>query len=269
VCTGANILAGKVILDSIRALHKVLGDYGFQVNSSKVGMWGYSSGGTVTDFAAEYNPSYAPDVKIAGAAIGGLTANITETSRILSGRDVAGLVIQGLLGTTQQYPEQRKYLDSRLKPEGPYNATEFHSASNMSGWDSLQHFAYQDVYEYLQGGVSDLDNPAFKAVFNNEGVAGLHGTPSAPVFIYQAIGDEMCPSPVVDAVVDKFCADGGNIFYNRNTIGGHNDEGHNGRQRALDFLGDVLDGSHVSNYPKKGCKIETVTVETSEAVGWH
>ncbi len=72
------------------------------------------------------------------------------------------------------------------------------------------------------------------------------------MFLYQAVGDTMCPVYAVDKVVNKYCAAGVNILYHRNSLGGHNDEGTTGRQRALDWLGDVLDGSHVTAMPAKG-----------------
>src|SRR3569833_614454 len=37
---GANIVAGHVILDSVRALLKTVGQFGFRTNESRVGLWG-------------------------------------------------------------------------------------------------------------------------------------------------------------------------------------------------------------------------------------
>ncbi len=266
---GANVLAGQVILDSIRALKAMLGpQYGFQTNSSRVAFWGYSSGGTATEFAAELAATYAPDLKIDAAVIGGLTANITKSLPLLNGKDVAGLMAQGLIGTTNEYPEQRKYLDSILIDEGPYNRSEFLSAATMSGWDSLEHFAYQNMWEYFKDGESDVFTDAMVGVLAHEGVAGIHGTPNLPVFYYHAVDDEMCPIEEVERVVKTFCDKGARAVLHRNVFGNHNEEGTNGRQRSLDFLSDVLEGTNKFNFPAKGCRTDTLTFEQSSSAPW-
>ncbi|OAA68263.1 Lipase, secreted [Niveomyces insectorum RCEF 264] len=272
---GANRLAGHVILDSVRAVVPTLQRYaGVRTNSSnstthknsttRVALWGYSSGATATNFALELAGTYAPDLRIDGAVVGGMTANMTRSSELLSGRDVAGLLPQTLLGMTTQYPAQRAVLNDALWPAGVYNKTEFESARTMSGWDALVHFAYQDVFRYFRHGRADVyESAPLMTMFAREGWAGQHGAappPSVPAFYYQAVADEMCPSAAVDAAVAGFCRQGGRVLYQRNLVGQHNDELVNGRQRALNFLGDVLDGTQTTAMPATGCRVDNVTI---------
>ncbi|KAK1753262.1 lipase 1 [Echria macrotheca] len=255
---GASIVAGHITIDSARAVIKVASsEYG--INKTSIGFWGYSNGASATESAVEFAPKYAPDLKIAGAAIGGLTPNLGTSGPLLAATQVAGLLIQGIIGVTSQYPEQRKYIVSRLNPSGPYNATEFFWASLMSGWQSLLYYSYVNVFEYFIGGQDDLIVPELTAMFDREGTLGNFGQPNTTIFMYHAIEDDMTPIGETDAVVQKFCDKGANILYHRNAWGGHNDELGNGRQRSLDFFGYIFDGSTKLEVPLTGCKTVNVT----------
>ncbi len=95
-------------------------------------------------------PTYAPELHIDGAAIGGLTANVTLSALQLNGKDVAGLLVQALLGLTQQYTTQRNFFDNWLKREGPYNTSEFYSALNMNVLDSAAPLGLPEHLPVLQ-----------------------------------------------------------------------------------------------------------------------
>ena len=267
---GANILAGYTILDSFRALRAMLGNYGVRIgDETRMAMWGYSSGGTATEFAAELAAAYAPELKLHGAVVGGMTGNMSASLDLVNGHDVAGLFIQGLIGLTMEYPEQRTFLNSRLKKEGQFNITEFYLASYMSGMDSLRYFSYHNVYEYFFNGKSDVYHPTMMIPFELEGIGGIVGTPNMPVLFYQSINDEMCPIEYLDPVVKRHCDNGANIWHQRNALGNHNLEGTNGRQRSLNFLTDVLDGTNISGRPLKGCKIEDVIVDQNLLIPFY
>jgi len=255
---GASIVAGYITIDSIRAvLTAVATEFG--VHDARVGLWGYSNGASATEAAVEFAPKYAPELKLAGAAIGGLTPSMTTSGPMITRTQVSGLLIQGIIGVTSQYPEERKYIVSRLNPSGPYNATEFFWASYMSGWQSLLYYSYVDVFQYFIGGQADLLVPHIVDMFLREGTLGVFGIPNTPIFMYHAIDDDMTPIEETDAVVNKFCDKGSNILYHRNSWGGHNDELTNGRQRSLDFFGHILGGGNALPFPGTGC--ETVNIK--------
>ncbi|KAM7194558.1 lipase 1 [Naviculisporaceae sp. PSN 640] len=255
---GANIVAGYVTLDSARAVLNVSSSV-YSIPSAKIAFWGYSNGASATESAVEFAAEYAPDLSIAGAAIGGLSPNVAAAGPLLSQTQVAGLLVQGLIGVTSQYPPQRAYLVSRLNPSGPYNATEFFWASYMSGWQSLLYYCYVDIFAYFIGGQADLNVPQITSMFEREGTLGSFGKPNAKIYMYHAVDDDMTPIGDTDVLVKKLCNEGANILYHRNHWGGHNDELTNGRQRALDFVGDVLDGGDTMSMPSSGCKTVELT----------
>ncbi|KAK1828915.1 lipase 1 [Podospora conica] len=255
---GANIVAGYITLDSVRAVLNVSASH-YGVSNARVALWGYSNGASASDVAAEFAAEYAPDLHLAGAAIGGLSANAAGTAGpLLSGTQVAGLLVQGIIGITSQYPAERAYILSRMHESGPYNATEFFWATYMSGWQSLLYYSYVDVFAYFIGGRADLE-VIFETVFRREGTLGGFGVPNTKLFVYHAIEDDMSRIQDTDVLVAGFCEKGANVLYHRNTWGGHNDELTNGRQRALDFLGDVFEGTNVMEVPATGCKTVNLT----------
>jgi hypothetical protein len=261
---GANIIAGYITLDSIRAVLEASRrlEPPLSFTDTRVALWGYSNGASATEAAVEFAATYAPGLKnkIVGAAIGGVAPMAAmNAAQILAQTQVSGLLVQGIIGITSQYPKQREYVLSRLFPSGPYNATEFFWASYMSGWQSLLYYSYVNVFEYFIGGRADLETPEMVDMFAREGVLGGFGVPNMPVFMYQAVQDEMAPIQDSDNLVDWLCSQGARILYHRNHWGGHNDELTNGRQRALDYLGDVLDGSNVLSFPPTGCQTVNVT----------
>ncbi|KAK3363975.1 putative lipase 1 precursor [Lasiosphaeria hispida] len=258
---GANIVAGYITLDSIRAVLSAAASE-YNVTNARVGLWGYSNGASATEVAVEFQSEYAPELKgvIKGAAVGGLTPNLQTSGPLIAQTQVSGLLVQGIIGVTSQHPEQRAYVVRRLKEEGPYNRTEFFWASYMSGWQSLLYYSYVDVFEYFIGGRADLEARDILDMFDREGTLGKFGLPETKVFQYHAIDDDMTRIEETDSLVQKFCDQGANILYHRNTWGGHNDELTNGRQRALDFLGHVLDGTTVLEVPEKGCLVVNITV---------
>ncbi|KAK0614766.1 lipase 1 [Immersiella caudata] len=255
---GANIVAGYITLDSVRAVLAAVPD-AFGVKHPRAALWGYSNGASATEAAVEFAPKYAPALKLAGAAIGGLTPSQITSGPMIARTQVSGLLVQGIIGITSQYPKQREYLLTRLHPSGPYNVTEFFWASYMSGWQSLLYYSYVDVFQYFIGGQADLEEPGMAAMFYREGTLGVFGIPDTPLFMYQAVEDDLTPIAETDSLIQNFCEKGSNILYHRNHWGGHNDELTNGRQRSLDFMGTVLGGGDVLEFPSSGCKTVNLT----------
>jgi hypothetical protein len=218
------VQSGVATLDSLIAVLEVAGNFGLRRDLAKVGLWGYSGGALATCFAAELAAVYSPKLQLAGAVYGGTSPNLTTVGQRMNAKDTAGLLIAGIVGLTSQYPDARDYLVSKMHTNGTYNATRFLSAENMSAWQALQYFMYDDAYKYFVNGEDDLYSPVMQQVSNIDGCLGSHGVPNMPVFLYKAIDDEMSPANETDALVDSYCKQGANILYHRNILGGHNQE---------------------------------------------
>ncbi|KAL2153474.1 hypothetical protein VTH82DRAFT_4629 [Thermothelomyces myriococcoides] len=252
----AGVQAGHATLDGVRAVLAVAGVGTTGINA-RVALWGYSGGALASEWAAELTEEYATKLPIAGVALGGVTPNVTSVTGYLNRKEGAGLIPQGLLGISTQHPDARAWLLSRLKPA---LRDIFLSATKMTATQSILAFQYQDIFSYFIGGYEDLHTPVMEHMYNVDGYMGYHGVPRMPVFIYNAINDELIDIRDVDALVDRFCGVGANILYHRNTAGTHAQELFNGRQRAFTWLRSVLDGTYGQFYPSLGCTIQNVTL---------
>jgi hypothetical protein len=249
---------GHATLDSVRAvLEFTISHHGLGLRlDTKYALWGYSGGGIASEWAAELQESYAPDLNFAGLVAGGLAPNVETSIGLVTGTEFAGLIPSGLLGLTVEFPEARDFLVSRLKTTGPYNATTFLSALSMSFEEASQAFALQNISNYFVNGDADIYAPILQALYNSQGVMGEHGVPRMPAFVYKAIADEIGPVAETDELVDKFCRLGANILYERNTVGEHVSEYQNGHTRSLDWLSSIFNGT----YEAHGCTVLNVSV---------
>ncbi|KAM0717301.1 hypothetical protein Q7P37_007153 [Cladosporium fusiforme] len=245
---------GHATLDSIRAVKSL--SVGLK-EDARVALWGYSGGSFASEFAAEMQVQYAPDLDISGVALGGLVDNATSAVDDVDGAPYAGLIPLGLLGLTAQYPGVRAYLLDQLHNSGPYNETTFLSSFNLTIVEVFAIFANQSIWNYFRDGRDIVYNPLLSHVLNVEATLGGHGIPQVPLFIYKAVHDEVTSIEGTDELVDKYCDYGANVWYQRNTVGDHISEVTNGKARARQFLQDVIEGG----YAHEGCTVEDVAVD--------
>ncbi|CZT22934.1 related to lipase 1 [Ramularia collo-cygni] len=253
----AGVMSGHATIDSVRAV--LSSGFGLSPNGTKYAMWGYSGGALASEWAAELQVQYASELEFAGAALGGLTPNITSVLTAVSGTVTAGLVPAGILGLASQYPELEQYLLDNLNKEGEFNATGFLEARNYTLVEGIIAFLGNDITDYFMNGTELLTSPIGQKVTNRDGIMGYHGVPQMPIFAYKAIMDEVSPINDTDKLISSYCGIGATIKYERNTVGLHSDESGNGRARALEFLDHVLSGG----WNATGCQISNVTVNAT------
>lgn len=92
----AGVQSGHATIDSVRAVLSVHGSLnltgpGNGNDSLNYAMWGYSGGALASEWAAELAVQYAPELNFSGAALGGLTPNVTSVLLAINGTIAAGL----------------------------------------------------------------------------------------------------------------------------------------------------------------------------------
>ncbi|OGM48448.1 lipase 1 precursor [Aspergillus bombycis] len=219
--------------------------FNIKASSSRTALWGYSGGALASEWAAELQVQYAPELSLAGAALGGLTPNITNVMNTVTGNINAGLIPEAVLGK--------------------HNRTTFLLSRNMTLAQAEAFFAGQNVYDYFVNGSDTFKAPVVQYALNRDGYMGYHGVPQIPIYAYKAIHDEVSPVGDTDALLERYCGVGVNILYERNAIGGHSAEGINGHARALQFVAAVLDGSYASAYQTMGCTFRDVAVNITDS----
>ena len=277
----AGVISGLATLDSVRATLNAASQIGLD-RKARYAMWGYSGGALASEWAAELQGKYAPELKFAGVALGGLTPNSSSVLLSINQQWAAGLTPVGfpiipflarhtgwknltvtqpsILGISNQFPAAYNWILAHLKETGPFNKTGFLATLKMDVAESWAAYAFQDISQYFKNGFDDLFAPLPMAVINSDGIMGRHGTPRMPVFAHKAINDEISAVAETDKLIERFCQAGANILYHRNTAGFHLDEATNGHPAAEAFIDSVLKGTYAQNYKPAGCTVLTVTV---------
>lgn len=261
---GLCLRAGYAVLDALRAV--LASEHVHNAADARSALWGYSFGSAASGFAAELQPAYAPELAVAGVALGGVLSNGSASLLRANGALYAGVIPSGALGSTAEFPAARADLVGRLRTEGPQNATGFLAALRMRVDEVTYAFAYQDIGGYFAGddGLAGFVNaPAFRDILAANGQMGVHGVPQMPVFAYQAIGDEIASIHDTETLVKKYADAGARVLLQRNTVGDHITEPMNGGPRALKFITQTLEGKLREDFPVSGYRIEDVTVDLS------
>ncbi|KAF5708577.1 lipase [Fusarium globosum] len=253
---GASVQAGHATLDALRAVLNLL-SLGDNSDFSTT-IWGYSGGSIATFSAAELQPSYAPELNISAAVVGGLVDDISAALDKINKSPIAGTLIALLLGITAQYPEERAYLESCLVPE---KRDDFMAAVNTEVTQNVGKYSGQDIYRFFKGGGADLRAPTLQELYDKQAKLGHRDTPTMPMFLYKAIQDQSCTIDLTDATVDRLCQKGAEITFERNTVGSHVSEIENGKPRAFWFLRSIFDESYESPASKRN--VMDVTVDVS------
>lgn len=83
-------ISGYATLDAVRATLNAAELYDLP-DDTLYATWGYSGGALATEWAAELQLDYAPDLEFAGSAMGGLTPNVTSVLVTINQKISAGL----------------------------------------------------------------------------------------------------------------------------------------------------------------------------------
>ena len=254
----ASIEQAHATLDSIRAV--LASNFGLSPDAPSA-LWGYSGGSVPGEWALEFQQQYAPELNISGAALGGLVPNTTSVFVSVGGTVWASHAISGVLGVLTQYPAAYDYLVSQLKTSGPYNKTGFLAIQHMSYPEAHVYYANQSMFDYFVNETAVLQAPLIKTALQRNGIMLYHGVPQSPMFIYKAIHDEVTVIAESDAYVARSCLLGADILYQRNTVGGHEDEFTNGDPGAFAWLQNLVNGSYAAEGQTSGCKTQNVTID--------
>ncbi|KAM5343816.1 hypothetical protein ACJ41O_012353 [Fusarium nematophilum] len=261
----AGVMSGHATLDSVRAVLSL--GLGLDTSAPRVALWGYSGGALASEWASELAVQYAPDLSgaILGAALGGLTPNVSSVLDSITGTNAAGLAPSAILGLTSQYPEVQRYLISLLKTEGPYNRTGFLAAKDFTLAEAGVAYAGHDIAEYFKTGSATFRDPKVIPIINRDGIMGYHGVPQWPLFVYKAVNDEISRVADTDALVERYCQVGAGILYQRNSVGTHSEEAYNSLSAAVEWLTGILTGSYTKGYNTEGCSVQNVTRNDSSS----
>lgn len=156
------------------------------------------------------HPTYSPELKIAGAAIGGLIPNLSallELDRYSKG-ERARFGPPVILGLSHDFANLSLWMNNSLvkSNEEEYRKAEHHC------FDSNSLYSYQDLGKYYTKGYGALQESIPRSVIASAGTMGNRATPTIPWYLYEALGDDASPIELTDRLYKKHCANGANIL---------------------------------------------------------
>lgn len=206
---GAARMAGQITLDGVRAVQR------FQqlpLADSPVGLLGYSGGGLATSFAAAIAPGYAPELKIAGIAEGGIPSDLAQIAQNLAYSPQPhpgfGMAMAVALGLEREYPE-RFPITENLNDRGMALRNKMFNECRRS---ILIDGAFHSARD-LTTAASLADTPSAQEVLRENSVTFHEGVPTAPLFVWQGVNDFIAPFQPVRDMVGRYCAAGATVQF--------------------------------------------------------
>jgi pimeloyl-ACP methyl ester carboxylesterase len=207
---GAGLIAARISLDGIRASLK-FGPGGLDT-TAPVGAWGYSGGGQATAWMAEQQPVYAPDVRLVAVAAGGVPTD-RRALRRMDGGFFSGLALGAAVGIDREYPETK--LEVILNDEGRRVVAEI---ADMTVDELVAYFPFRSLRE-LTTEPDPFDTEGTRAT--NEELRLGQRLPTAPVYLYHAIHDQLVPISGADELALIYRKGGVDVTLRRSHLGEH------------------------------------------------
>ena len=205
---GAGLIAARITLDGIRATLQ-LDEAGVDPDAP-IGLWGYSGGGQATAWTAEQHTRYAPELRIAAIAAGGVPTDNRTLYRI-DGGFFSGLSLGASLGISREYPESQVL--QLLNDQG---RAVFDQIADMSVDELVAYFPFRRLSELSMA--PDPFGTEGALVANDELVLG-RALPAAPVYLYHSMFDQLVPIIGAQELAETYRAGGVDVTLQRSRAG--------------------------------------------------
>lgn len=195
---GVSQSGGRTLLDSIRAARQLPAMIeGVNLpTDSKLGIFGYSQGAGAGAAALELQPTYAPELDITAAAIGGAPIDPLAVSRFVTGGLFNAINMGASIGYDAAYPELE--LRSFLNEKGQKLMDNAIDACI----EMIFPLAFKTISGYINS--SPLDDPRWQKRFK-ENTLGLHGAPKVPTYYFHARLDQASPYKTATKLRRDWC----------------------------------------------------------------
>ncbi|MFF3203683.1 alpha/beta fold hydrolase [Streptomyces sp. NPDC002962] len=198
------------VLDAVRAVRSL--DATSLTSGSRVALFGYSQGGGATAAAAELQPSYAPDVTLAGTYTGAPPADLVAVTKAIDGSDLAGALGWSVNGFLESDPALVPIAEAHLNTAG---RAALKDLSTMCVGDALLSYNSASSTDWTTDGrsLSDIvqSEPALKAFLADQRIGTLK--PASPVRVATGTADDLVPHAQARALAVAWCAKGADVTY--------------------------------------------------------
>lgn len=201
---------GHALLDAARAAHRLPGTS--ITPDSRTGLYGYSQGGGASASAAELQPSYAPDVKLAGTYAGAPPANLTATMKGIDGSALAGALAWSINGFAQADADLRDVVEANVNDAG---RAALKDASTMCVGDAIFGYGFTKSTKWTTSGKSLGDviaaEPKAQAALDRQRIGALK--PTGPVRLATGVQDDIVPHAQARQLAVDWCRKGADVTY--------------------------------------------------------
>ena len=188
---------GHAVLDAARAAIRLPGTG--LTPETPLTIWGYSEGGAASSWAAELQPTYAPELRLRGVATGGVPADVVATARNLNGGPFFGFGVAALIGLDAAHPGL--HLSNYLNPAGQ-QLVAAHQNDCLVGLVAA--FALKTYSAITTTDVLAL--PDWQAAFGESRLGAT--APRVPILQYHGLVDEVIPYAVGKNLRKQWCDKG-------------------------------------------------------------
>ncbi|MDB1086827.1 lipase family protein [Streptomyces sp. ACA25] len=201
---------GHALLDAVRAARSVPG--ASVTGDSRIGLYGYSQGGGAGAAAAELQPSYAPEIELAGTYAGAPPADLTAVMKGIDGSALAGALGWSINGFAQADPDLRAVVEAHLNATG---RAALEDTSTMCVGEALFGYGFTKSSRWTTGGQSIGEiiaaDPRAQAALDKQRIGTLE--PAGPVRLATGVQDDIVPHRQSRQLAVDWCRKGGNITY--------------------------------------------------------
>ena len=212
--------------------------------------WGYSGGSFASGWTAVEHARYAPELNLTGVAVGGFVTRPGEAVHALNGGPFSGFFASLFPGILRANPDIAQTFNRYLTPAGKRLLASGDAQCLVS---NLAQYPFINMDNYLTIPFDRL--MSLPAVRNSFAAMNLGAdAPTAPVFVYQAVHDELVPDAYVGETVRNWCKAGARVTFTRDQLSEHASLHLTGGPLALNWLDKRLAGSPVP----AGCSTTTM-----------
>lgn len=188
--------AGPAALDVLRAARNL---QAAELSAAlPTALTGYSQGGNAAAWAAQLQPTYAPDVTLVGVAAGGVPSDLAAVQRQVDGGPYAAVMVMGGLGLETAYGLD---IDRFHTPRG---SREYWEAARDCLLTSVLKMGFRRTRPLTTS--DPLADPLIRARMEENRLGGI--APAAPMLLQHARHDDIIPVPQARAVHEAWCAAG-------------------------------------------------------------
>jgi hypothetical protein len=231
--------SGWSSLDAVRATESYLG----MPSSQKVGLFGYSGGSSAGEWASELAPSYAPELNLVGAAVGGLPVHLAHNLRYVNGsQSWSGVIPAVLVSLGRAFGIKVKKFTSRYGKQVMAEVQDQCIGSFNGNYPGLrvQQLVKKKYHAFLK-------TRPFAKTINKLIMGSAPGHPQLPMFMgvgnADGTGDDVMIVKDVQGLAHQYCGQGVPVQLQVYEGAAHTEAGLQFFPAAMSFLGQRFAGA--------------------------